>query len=102
PMGVYDQGTRFSLFTFIMLNNVRVMLIYFILGLFFGVGTMWRIFSEGIRIGSFLCFFYTKELLLDANLAVWMHGTIEISCMVISGQAGLVIGKGIVFPGTYK
>lgn len=102
PMGVYNSGSRFSLFVMIMVNNVRVMLVYFMLGLLFGVGALWRIFSEGIRIGSFMCFFYTKALLLDASLAVWMHGTIEISCLIISGQAGLVIGKGIVFPGTYK
>jgi len=32
---------------------------------------------------------------------VWIHGTIEITSIVMAGGAGIVLGNSIVFPGTY-
>jgi len=31
-----------------------------------------------------------------------MHGTLEISAIIIAGSAGIVMGNGLVFPGTYS
>lgn len=33
---------------------------------------------------------------------IWIHGTIEISSIVIAGTAGFILAHGILFPGTYK
>ena len=35
-------------------------------------------------------------------LVIWIHGTLEISAIVIAGCAGLVMGNSILFPGTYS
>ncbi|WP_281350691.1 stage II sporulation protein M [Phnomibacter ginsenosidimutans] len=35
-------------------------------------------------------------------MVIWIHGTIEISAIIISGAAGLVVGSSILFPGTYS
>ena len=32
---------------------------------------------------------------------IWIHGTIEISVIIIAGCAGLVLANGLLFPGTY-
>ena len=39
------------------------------------------------------------------NLAfstIMIHGTLELSAIVMAGAAGMVIGNGWLFPGTYK
>ena len=35
-------------------------------------------------------------------LVVWVHGTLEISAIIIAGGAGLIVGNSILFPGTHK
>jgi uncharacterized membrane protein SpoIIM required for sporulation len=32
---------------------------------------------------------------------IWIHGTLEISGIIIAGAAGLVLGHGLLFPKTY-
>ncbi|MCZ2444133.1 MAG: stage II sporulation protein M [Flavobacteriales bacterium] len=102
PMDVYGKMTEGPMFLYITFNNIYVSFIFFTLGLTLGIGSLWRLFSTGIMVGAFLNFFYQKHLLTDAMLAIWMHGTIEISVAVISGAAGLVLGKSIMFPGSYS
>jgi uncharacterized membrane protein SpoIIM required for sporulation len=102
PMDVYGQMAEGPMFLYITFNNIYVSFLFYILGITFGIGTLWRLFSTGIMVGSFLNFFYRKDLLIDAMLAIWMHGTIEIAVAVIAGTAGFVLAQGIVFPGTYS
>jgi uncharacterized membrane protein SpoIIM required for sporulation len=35
-------------------------------------------------------------------LTIWIHGTLEISAIIIAGAAGLIMGNSILFPGTYS
>ena len=42
-----------------------------------------------------------KGVFLESFLTIWIHGTLEISTIVIAGSAGLVAGSGLLFPGTY-
>jgi len=52
-------------------------------------------------LGSFQYFFYDKGLLWESVRTIWIHGTIEISVIIVAGCAGLVVGKGLLFPRTY-
>ena len=52
-------------------------------------------------LGSFQYFFYEKGLLWESARTIWIHGTIEISVIIVAGCAGLVLGNGLLFPGTY-
>nr|BFF41352.1 hypothetical protein BACY1_31570 [Tenacibaculum mesophilum] len=38
----------------------------------------------------------------ESSRTIWIHGTIEISVIVIAGCAGLVLGNGLLFPKTYS
>ena len=57
-------------------------------------------FINGIMLGAFQYFFLQKGLFMDSFLSIWIHGTIEISCIVIAGGAGIVLGTALLFPGT--
>ena len=101
PMAVYKEQGAFNMFLGITINNIKVALYAFGYGIFMGVGTLFIMMQNGIMLGSFQYFFYEQGLLWESARTIWIHGTIEISVIVIAGCAGLVMGNGILFPGTY-
>lgn len=102
PMDVYGSADESEMFGFITFNNIRVSFIAFALGAFLSAGTFYILFTNGIMLGSFLYFFYEKNLLLTASLSIWMHGVFEITAIVVAGGAGLVMGNSILFPKTFS
>lgn len=102
PMGVYKSGGQTVMFLGITLNNIKVALMTFALGATCGVGTLVHLFTNGVMLGSFQYFFFQQGVGLQSFLTIWIHGTLEISAIVLAGGAGLVMGKGILFPGTYS
>ncbi|WP_411894427.1 stage II sporulation protein M [Winogradskyella sp. A2] len=100
PMAVYKEQGEFNMFLGITLNNIRVALFAFGYGIMFGVGTLYIMMQNGIMLGSFQYFFYEKGLLWESARTIWIHGTIEISVIIIAGCAGLVMGNGMIFTGT--
>ncbi|WP_089682987.1 stage II sporulation protein M [Catalinimonas alkaloidigena] len=101
PMGVYKQAGQTDMFFGITFNNIRVSFYAFAMGLLLSFGTGYMLFQNGVMLGAFQYFFYQKGLLLTSFLTIWIHGTLEISAIVIAGAAGLVMGNSILFPGTY-
>jgi len=102
PMAVYKQQGEFNMFLGITINNIRVALMAFAYGIMFGIGTLMIMLQNGIMLGSFQYFFYEKGLLWESVRTIWIHGTIEISVIIIAGCAGLVLANGMLFPGTYS
>jgi uncharacterized membrane protein SpoIIM required for sporulation len=102
PMGVYKSADEGFMFLRITANNIRVSFIVFVSGLFLSVGTGMVLLSNGIMLGAFQYFFYQKGLFLTSFLSIWIHGTLEISAIIIAGSAGFALGNGILFPGTYS
>ena len=100
PMAVYKSMHPSDMFFAITFNNVRVSFLAFALGLLLSVGTGFIMFYNGVMLGAFQYFFYQKGLLLTSVLTIWIHGTLEISAIVLAGAAGLVMGNSILFPGT--
>ena len=101
PMAVYKKANELSMSAFITWNNIRVAVFAFLLGMLFSVGTLYVMMQNGIMLGSFLYFFYEKDLLWESSRTIWIHGTIEISVIIIASCAGLVLGNGLMFPKTY-
>lgn len=74
----------------------------FAFGILTSFGTGYALISNGIMIGSFQTFFYQHGLLWESTLAIWLHGTLEIWAIIVAGAAGLALGNGWLFPGTYS
>jgi uncharacterized membrane protein SpoIIM required for sporulation len=102
PMAVYKEANQSDMFLGITINNIRVALTAFGYGLFFGLGSIFIAMQNGIMLGSFQYFFFDQGLLWESSRTIWIHGTIEISVIIIATCAGLVVGKGMLFPGTYS
>lgn len=101
PMAVYDGSPEGSMFMGITMNNIYVSFIAFAMGLLTSFGTGFIIFRNGVMLGAFQTFFAQYGLLGESALAIWLHGTIEISAIIVAGAAGLAMGNGWLFPGTY-
>lgn len=102
PMAVYKQMNGIDMFLGITFNNIRVSFIAFMFGLLISFGTAWILLSNGIMLGAFQYFFHIHGLLLKSVLVIWIHGTLEISSIIIAGAAGITLGNSILFPGTYS
>lgn len=102
PMAVYKDPDSTVMFFEITLNNIRVSFWTFICGIFFSLGTYWFLFQNGIMLGTFQWFFYKKGLLWTSFLTIWIHGTIEISCIIIAGASGIILGNSFLYPGVEK
>ena len=101
PMAVYNGDPESDMFSMITLNNVKVSFVTFVLGVFTSIGTGFILFQNGVMLGSFQTFFAQHGLLWQSALAVWLHGTLEISAIIVAGAAGIAMGNGWLFPGTY-
>lgn len=101
PMAVYKQRGEFNMFLAITFNNVFVSFLTFIVGLLMGLGTLVILINNGVMLGAFQYFFYEQGLFWESFLTIWIHGTLEISSIVIAGAAGITMGRGLAFPGTY-
>jgi uncharacterized membrane protein SpoIIM required for sporulation len=102
PFGVYKHTDRLQMFMTIALNNIKVSFMVFIGGLFASLGTIWLLFNNGMMLGAFQTFFFLKELGWQSILVVWIHGTLEISAIIIAGGAGFILGNSMLFPKTHK
>lgn len=101
PFGVYRDDSRFSMLVRIAFNNIKVGFLMVAGGIFFGIGTMIVFFQNCIMLGSFQYMFFAKGLGWQSVLVIWIHGTLEISGMIIEACAGFVLAKSILFPRTY-
>ena len=102
PYGIYKKQDRMSMFIRIAMNNIKVAFLVFVAGIVLSLGTVWLLFKNGVMVGAFQYMFFAKGLGWQSVLVIWIHGTLEISAIIISGAAGLILGNSILFPGTHK
>lgn len=100
PFGVYASEKPVPMFFSITLNNVGVALRMVAAGLLTPVVVGLMLFVNGIMLGTFHTLFAQHGLLGASFLAVWIHGTLELSMIVVAGGAGITLGSGYLFPGT--
>ena len=84
----------------IMTNNIAVSLAACATGMLAGLGPVYMMLFNGLLMGVIgsACF------RTGMSLALWSfvtpHGVLELPAIFIAGGAGLLLGKGILFPGT--
>lgn len=101
PMAVYKDSPPLGMSIGIAANNLFVALRTAFFGVLASIGTVFMLLYNGIMLGAFQYFFVERGLFWESFLTIWIHGTLEISAIIIAGAAGLVAGSGLLFPGTY-
>jgi uncharacterized membrane protein SpoIIM required for sporulation len=84
----------------IMTNNLTVSLAACATGMLAGIGPIYMMLMNGLLIGVI----GTACARAGMSLKLWSfvapHGTLELPAIFIAGGAGLVLARGILFPGT--
>lgn len=102
PFGIYESGNSLLSWLGIMINNIKVALLMFVSGIFCGIPTLYKHCETSAMVGIFDQFFAARGFGIDFWLVVFVHGTLEITALIISTGAGLILGKSFLFPGTIK
>ena len=83
-------------------NNARVSIMAFALGFAFGVPTLLLLVQNTAILGAMLWLYHGAGLTLDFAAWISVHGTTELFAILLSGGAGLHIGRAMVFPGEHS
>lgn len=102
PTQVYSGAGPMEMFFQITLNNIMVSFKVFVYGFFASIGTGFYLFYNGLMVGTFLMFFSQENELAQALPVIMLHGTVELSSIVIAAAAGFTMGNSLLFPGTYS
>ncbi len=101
PFNVYANENELVMFLYIAFNNIRVAFLTFFFGITAGLGTVYFLFRNGLMVGVFEYMFFHHNLGFQSVLVIFVHGTLELSSIVIAGAAGLMLGNAMLFPKTY-
>ncbi|GAB4488894.1 MAG: hypothetical protein OHK0019_05870 [Saprospiraceae bacterium] len=101
PMAVYKESAPGGMTVSIAARNLFVAFQTVVAGVLASIGTVFIMLINGVMVGAFQYFFIEKGVFWESFLTIWIHGTLEISAIIIAGAAGLVAGSGLLFPGTY-
>jgi uncharacterized membrane protein SpoIIM required for sporulation len=102
PTGVYQQDGAFGMFARITANNIRVGILCFAAGLLTSIAAGYILFSNGIMVGAFFGIFANENVAIESWSVIMLHGTIELSIIVVCGAAGMIMGNAVLFPKTYS
>lgn len=91
------DGLR-SFALFLLNNNVLVALTAFGFGVALGLPTLVILFGNGVLLGAMLAAFNIHGLELEFAAWLTVHGTTELTAIVIAGGGGLAIAGGMLFP----
>ncbi|PYU22981.1 MAG: hypothetical protein DMG32_16960 [Acidobacteria bacterium] len=84
----------------IMTNNLSVSFATFALGVTAGVGTLWMLSVNGLLFGVVNAACWQAGMSGQLLSFVIPHGVLELPAIFIAGGGGLLIAKGLLFPGT--
>ena len=102
PLGVYKSENSWNMFVHIATNNLRVAIMFFVLGSLFALGSGLIIYYNGLILGVFSALLIENGQGYEYFLTVYQHGTLEILTMVVEGATGLCVGASIFNPGKYS
>lgn len=97
--GPPDRGGLEVFATYLFTHNAQIAIMAFALGFAFGIPTLFLIAQNGIMLGAFYAVFVPKGLGYGLTGWLMIHGTTELSAIIIAGAAGLHIGRAVAFPG---
>ena len=94
-----EPALRPGMATLIFTNNIQVTFLSFAGGVLFGIGTAYVLVANGLMLGAALgaAQHYGVGGLLWSFVSP--HGYLELTCIVIAGAAGLMLGDALLRPG---
>lgn len=99
---IIDPNQRSFTGSIILVNNVRVAMLAFAMGIVFGVGSLGILIFNGLMLGAFTVAVIQTGGGLDFFGFVAAHGVPELSAVALAGAAGMRLGWSLVDPGDFS
>jgi uncharacterized membrane protein SpoIIM required for sporulation len=90
------KGAKGSFSAFLMTHNTRICIFVLALGMTWGVGTVFLLFSNGVMLGAVAADYIRAGQ--SVFLTGWLlpHGAVEIPSILVAGQAGLMLAGALI------
>lgn len=99
-LGDVSHAPGMSMFYF--LNNSRVALLSFGLGIFAGIPTVYLLWKNGVTLGVFAAELAQMGKLGFFLVSIYPHGVPELGAIFFCAGAGLLVGRAVIMPGDYS
>lgn len=94
--------TDLTMFGYYILNNISIGFRTFASGIIFGVGSVFYLIFNGLMIGGVAGHLSHPPYVLQFWQFISGHGAFELTAIIISGAAGLLLGYSLIAPGRYR
>lgn len=94
-----ETGGLSQFAAYLFYNNASVSILVFALGFAFGVPSLMLLVHNMALLGAMLWLYHSVGLLPDFLAWLAVHGTTELSAILLAGAAGLHVGRSMAFPG---
>lgn len=98
---VGSAGEASALSSFLFTNNIRVGLLAFASGITLGIGTALVLLFNGAILGAVAAGYHESGTALFFYSWVLPHGVMELTAVTITGAAGLLLGRAVLWPGEF-
>lgn len=86
----------------IMQNNISVTISAFAGGMLAGTWTAFLLWNNGLSFGTIATLVAKYNLSYPFWAFVWPHGALELPAIFLSGGAGLLLARALLFPGQHR
>lgn len=94
-----ESGGLSAFAAYLFYNNSTVSIMVFALGFAFGVPSLMLLVQNMALLGAMMWLYHSVGLLPDFLAWLAVHGTTELTAILLAGAAGLHIGRRMAFPG---
>lgn len=99
PIGRHGAESDWAMFGLYIYNNIGIAFQCFAGGLFFGIGSLFFLATNGALLGSVAGYVTWRGFGENFYSFVITHGAFELTGIVLAGTAGLVLGHALLAPG---
>lgn len=94
-----DQNGLSVFAAYLFSNNAQVSIMAFALGFAFGLPSLLLLVQNTAMVGALLWLYHGQGLTWELVGWLAVHGTTELSAILLAGAAGIHIGRSMAFPG---
>ncbi len=96
---IRGAGTDWAMFGFYIENNIGIAFQCYVTGVLFGLGSIFFLVTNGALIGAVAGFISARGFGGTFFPFVATHSAFELTAIVLSGAAGMRVGRAVLLPG---
>lgn len=97
-----DSLASTAMFSYYIQHNTSIAFISFATGILFGLGTLYFLIYNGLLLGAVSGYIFSMGFTRNFLVFITAHSVFELSGLVLSGAAGLLLGLTLISPGNYS